>query len=93
MIVNELHFVSKKKGSFFSYPYVISPLIAKNKNAIDALEKETFYFIFLCDGLWHSDQMGFILSLKKQARLSSYVHEKRLEVEKLENIAIFSVIL
>lgn len=32
-------FVSKRKGDLFSYPYVVSPSIAKNKNSIDALEK------------------------------------------------------
>lgn len=86
MIVNELHFVSKKKGSLFSYLNVISPLIAKNKNAIDALEKEIFSFGFLQDDLWHYDPMGIIPSLKTQAQLSAYIHEKIPEVEKLANI-------
>lgn len=66
VIVNELHFVSKKKGSLFSYPYAISPLIVKIKNAIDALEKEMLSFGFLQDDLWNYDPMGIISSLKKE---------------------------
>lgn len=82
MIINGLLFVSKKKGSLFSYPYAISPLIAKNKMQY----RQMLSLRFLRDDLWHYDPMGIISTLKKQVGLSTYVHEERLEVEKLANI-------
>lgn len=45
-IMNVLHFFSKK-GALFNYPYETSPLIAKNKNVMDILEKEMLSLGFL----------------------------------------------
>jgi len=63
--VNELHFVSKKKGALFSFPYSIPPLIAKNKNAIDEIEKEILSFGLVQDECWHYDPLAIIFGLRK----------------------------
>lgn len=60
IVVNELHFVSKKKGALFNYPYAIPPLIAKTKNDIDILEREMLSFEFLQDNIWHYDPLEII---------------------------------
>lgn len=66
IVLNEFYLLSKKKGPFFSYPYVISPLIAKNKDVIDALEKEMSSFSFMQDDSWNSDPRSIISQLKNR---------------------------
>lgn len=80
--------MSKKKGTLFSYPYALSPLITRNKNAIDTLEKEMSSFGFMQDDGWWYDLLGIISQLKKQVGLSSYVHESKPELERVANLSI-----
>lgn len=86
--VNEMHFLSIKKGASFNFAYEISPIIAKNKNVIDILEKEMLSFRFMDDSSWHYDPLGFISVLNKHEGLSTYAHESRSEEEKVMNVLI-----
>lgn len=84
-MLNELHFVSKNNRALLNFPYVIPPLISKNKNSIDTLENEISSFGFVQDVCWHYDPLGIILKHKKNDRLLAYVHESKPKQERLEN--------
>lgn len=82
IIVNELHFASKKK-EHFNYPYSMQPLITKNKNVVDGIEKEIVLFGLIHNDYFHYEPLRKKFGLRKHARLSTYDHESREKVEML----------
>lgn len=87
LIVIDFDFVSKNKKALFSFPYAIISLIVSHKTIVDIIEKEILSFGLMKDICWKYDPHAIISGLKKQVSISAYIHETRMEIEKVAKIS------
>lgn len=83
--VDQVHFVPMKKGYLFKLPREVGPLIMNTRQAAQEVERLLNDMCLLQVVEWAYDPHQVISKRRMENGYSTFVHESRLETEKMEN--------